>query len=86
MTLDTRTIVLIVGRLVDLASLPALFNDRMTPHRVSKRLDRVLDWLGPAGCIVASEHIRRREVPPAGKRQWSRRDWGRPNLDNRKWQ
>jgi hypothetical protein len=35
-------------------------------------MDRVLNWLGTSGRIVASEHIRKREIPPAGKRKWAR--------------
>ncbi|MGE3064136.1 MAG: hypothetical protein AB7K67_01000 [Hyphomicrobiaceae bacterium] len=72
MTLDTRTIVLVTGRLMDLASLPRLFDDRMPPARIVRRLDRVLSWLGSSGRIIASEHIKRRSVPPPGKRQWAR--------------
>jgi len=72
LTCDTRTIVLITGRLMDLASVPALFNERRTPAMVVRRLDRVLNWLGTSGRVVASEYIKRREVPPPGKRQWKR--------------
>lgn len=78
MRLDTRTIVLVASRLVKLAERPPLFNDRMTPAIIARRLDRVLGWLGTGGRVVASEYIRRREVPAPGKRQWSRKDWGRP--------
>jgi hypothetical protein len=63
---------MVTGRLVDLASVPRLFNDRMGPDRVTQRMDRVLNWLGTSGRIVASEHIRKREIPPAGKRKWAR--------------
>lgn len=72
MTIDTRTLVLVIGRLVDLASMPALFNDHMSTMRVSNRLARIIDWAGSTGRIVASEHIRRRETPPPGKRKWAR--------------
>lgn len=72
MRIDTRTMVRIVGRLVDLASVPRLFDDRMTPGRVTQRMGRVLDWMGRTGRIVASEHIRRREIPEPGKRKWAR--------------
>ena len=74
MQFDTRTIVLVVGRLTDLASVPRLFDDRMPPGNVIVRLDRVLDWLGPGARMIASDYIRRREVPKPGKRQWSRGD------------
>lgn len=77
MQFDTRTIVLVVGRLTDLASVPGLLVGRMPPSNVIVRLDRVLDWLGPAGRMVASDYIRRREVPKPGKRQWSRGDYAR---------
>lgn len=77
MQFDTRTIVLVVGRLTDLASVPCLFNDRMPPSNVIARLDRVLDWLGPGGRMVACDYIRRREIPKPGKRQWSRGDYAR---------
>lgn len=70
--LDTRTMVLVVGRLIDLASKPRLFDDHMTFSKVVRRLDRVLDWMGSSGRIVASDHIRRREVPPPGKKKWAR--------------
>ena len=72
MTVDTRTLVLVIGRLVNMASMPALFNDRMPPMRVANRLSRVIDWAGSSGRIVASEHIRRRETPAPGKRKWAR--------------
>lgn len=72
MTFDTRTIVLVTGRLVDLASMPAVFDDRMPPARVVRRLNRVLAWLGTSGRVIASHHIRRLEVPPPGKRKWAR--------------
>jgi hypothetical protein len=72
MLLDTRTIVLITGRLVDLCSMPRLFDDRMTPAIAARRMDRILDWLGSSGRIVASEYIRRREFPPPGDRKWRR--------------
>lgn len=72
MTLDTRTIVLVVWRLVDLRGMPRLFDDRMTPSMVGCRMERVLDWLGPSGRIIASDYIHRREVPPSGKRKWQR--------------
>ena len=77
MLLDTRTIVLVTGRLVDLASMPRLSDAGVTPGNVVARLDRVLDWLGPGGRIVVAEHIRKREVPKAGRRQWSRGDYAR---------
>lgn len=80
MQFDTRTIVLVTKRLVDLAARPPLFNDRMTPAIIVRRLNRILDWLGTGGRIIASDYIRRREVPAAGKPQWSRRDYARPNL------
>ena len=82
MTLDTRTIVLITGRLVDLCAMPRLFNERMPPHRAAARLNRVCDWLGSTGRIVASEHIRRREVPPAGKRKWARGGYRSTEINN----
>jgi hypothetical protein len=71
-TLDTRTIVLVTRRLFEMCARPALFNDRMPPHRAAARLSRILGWLGSTGRIVASEHIRRHETPPAGKRKWAR--------------
>lgn len=80
MKFDTRTIVLVTARLVKLAEKPPLFNEHMTPARIARRLDRVLDWLGTGGRVITAEYIRCREVPKPGKRQWSRRDWGRPNL------
>lgn len=73
MRLDTRTIYLVADRLTRLASAPRLFDDRMTPARVSRRLARVFAWLGPSGRAVVSERIRRGSgAPPPGTRQWQR--------------
>lgn len=80
MNFDTRTIVLVTRRLVKLAERPPLFNDRMTPAIISRRLSRILGWLGPCGRAVASDYIRQRELPVPGKREWSRRDWARPGV------
>lgn len=72
MQVDTRTIVLIVGRLRALVANPRLFDDRMSPRRVLTRLDRVLNWLGAFGRVVASDYLRRQELPAPGRRRWSR--------------
>lgn len=74
MNFDTRTVVLVAKRLVELAERPPLFHDRITPAIIARRLDRVLDWLGTGGRIVVADYLRRREVPPPGKRRWSHQD------------
>ncbi len=72
MRFDTRTIVLVTKRLVELSERPPLFHDRITPAVVSRRLDRVSDWLGFGGRHTACEYIRRHRAPPPGDRQWGR--------------
>ena len=72
MIFDTRTIVLVVDRLLKLRDRPPLFSEGMRPDRISQRIDRVFNWLGLSGRVVAGDYVRRRETPPSGKRKWAR--------------
>ena len=78
MRFDTRTIVLVTKRLVDLAERPPLFHERITPAIIMRRLQRVLDWLGMGGRTIAAEHIKHRTLPAPGKKQGAKGDGAWP--------
>lgn len=62
MKIARRIFVEIVKRAVDEVERPRLFDDRWSPKRARRRLDRLRRWAGLAEFVVAIEAIQRREI------------------------
>lgn len=58
MKLTKRAIFSVCERLIVLNARPPLFNERMTPARLRRRLVRVEAWLGESGRRVVQEQMR----------------------------
>lgn len=70
MRFDGATIFAVHVRLRDLARRPRLFNDRMPPARVARRLRRFQRWCGPTLWWVLVDHEHRRTQPAADVIRW----------------
>jgi len=58
MKLTKRAIVRVCERLVTLNARPPLFNERMTPVGLRRRLARIERWLGEPGRRIVQEQLR----------------------------
>lgn len=62
--IDGATIFAVHKRLRDLAGRPRLFDDRMPPARVSRRLERFKGWCGPMVWAILCDCEHHRTQPP----------------------
>lgn len=70
MKFDTRTLVLVTRRLLQLSSNPPLFHELITPRTIAIRFERIRRWLGDAGCYAVGQYIRSNQIPPPDRRHW----------------
>lgn len=72
MTFDTRTLVLVTRRLLQLSGNPPLFHEHITPRTIAIRFERIKRWMGPYAGAVVSDYLPGYGLPPAGWRKWRR--------------